>query len=54
MKKRMKMYATASYNINGMIFSLNDIEHGILRNNSQSPVPISKLNFPKGDARCKY
>jgi hypothetical protein len=52
---RLRMYASASYNIGGNIYSLNDIEHGILRNNSQSPAPFSrKVQFDANDPRSKY
>jgi hypothetical protein len=40
---RVKLYATASYNIGGALYSLNDIENGLLRGNRKSAVP---LTFP--------
>jgi hypothetical protein len=52
---RLKMYASASYNICGLIFSLNDIENGILRGNRRSAVPFTSLPFTDPfDPRIKY
>lgn len=48
---RLVMYATAAYNIGGRIYSLNDIEHGILRNNRPSPAPYSDLPLAPNDPR---
>lgn len=45
---RLKLYATASYNIGGCILSLNDIENGILRGNRPSAAPFSALPFNDG------
>jgi hypothetical protein len=42
---RLKFYASASYIIGGLVFSLNDIENGILRGNKPSPVPLSSEPF---------
>lgn len=42
---RLKFYASVSYIIQGLAFSLNDIEHGILRGNKASPVPLSSKPF---------
>eukprot|EP01041_Mallomonas_annulata_P003434 gene3434-6816_t len=46
---RLKLYASASYNIGGYILSLNDIENGILRGNRPSAAPFSKVPFPPND-----
>ena len=44
---RLRLYASASYNIGGTAFSLNDIENGLLRGNRKSAVPLTGLPFPK-------
>ena len=40
------MYSTASYNIGGLVYSLNDIENGLLRGNRVSAVPLTSVPFP--------
>lgn len=45
MLARKMLYATASYNIGGQVYSLDDIEHGVLRDNS-NPVGSSTPLFP--------
>lgn len=45
MWSRWKFFAQFSYVIGGMAFSLNDIENGILRANSPSPIPFSTCPF---------
>eukprot|EP01006_Ploeotia_vitrea_P038370 TRINITY_DN66228_c9_g1_i1.p1 TRINITY_DN66228_c9_g1~~TRINITY_DN66228_c9_g1_i1.p1 ORF type:complete len:495 (+),score=36.18 TRINITY_DN66228_c9_g1_i1:21-1505(+) len=35
--QRGKFFSSTSYNIGGMVFSLNDIEHGVLRGNKPPP-----------------
>lgn len=42
---RLKLYATASYNIGGVLYSLNDIENGLLRGNRKSAVPLTSPPF---------
>lgn len=42
---RLKLYASASYDIGGVFFSLNDIENGLLRCNRKSAVPLTYLPF---------
>ena len=42
---RMKLYATAAYNIGGNIYSLNELENGLLRGNKKSAVPLTSLPF---------
>jgi len=44
--ERMKFLASASYNINGMIFSLNEIKHGVLRGNSNPARLLAGVPFP--------
>jgi hypothetical protein len=52
---RLKLYATASYNIGGIIYSLNDIENGLLRNNRKSAVPFTHIPFKdNNDIRRLY
>jgi hypothetical protein len=46
---RMKFYASASYVVSGVVLSLNDIEHGILRGNKKSPLYLSSEPFACGD-----
>jgi hypothetical protein len=49
--QRLKMYATASYTIGGHHFSLNDMEHGVLRGNLRPPTPLSSTPFAPDDPR---
>ena len=49
--KRLKMYATAAYNIGGHTYSLNDIENGVLRGNRRSATPLSSIPFSNDDPR---
>ncbi len=51
---RLILYATASYNIGGEIYSLNDIENGILRNNRVSAVPYTNKPFNNDDQRLRH
>lgn len=46
---RLKLYATAAYNIGGIPYSLNDIENGLLRGNRKSAVPLTFLPFRAQD-----
>lgn len=46
--QRLRLYATASYDIGGHILSLNDMEHGVLRGNRKGVAPLSKRNFREG------
>lgn len=48
---RMSMYATASYSIGGQIYSLNDIENGVLRGNRPSTMWFSSVPFAVSDPR---
>ena len=55
-----KLLSTSSYNVGGHIFSLNDIEHAILRNSLPAPSSTGSLpgggvvKFSKKDPRNKY
>ena len=42
-----------AYRIGDQIFSLDDIEHGILRGNELHPASKQKL-FPQGDDRLQF
>ena len=46
---RLKLYATASYDVGGVALSLNDIEHGVLRANRPGAAPFSRPQFADGD-----
>jgi len=43
--------ASVHYNVGGFVFSLEDIYHGILRNNSKHPKTCTKM-FPESDVRA--
>jgi Protein of unknown function, DUF547 len=45
-----QLYASASYNIGGEVYSLNDIENGLLRGNRLSAVPYTRPPFAVTDA----
>jgi len=49
---RLRLYATASYRIGGNVYSLNDIENGVLRGNRRAPTPLAKLPFGSEDPRA--
>mmetsp|Transcript_38733 Transcript_38733/g.50072 ORF Transcript_38733/g.50072 Transcript_38733/m.50072 type:complete len:367 (-) Transcript_38733:345-1445(-) len=48
---RLKVYATASYQIGEHVLSMNDIENGVLRNNRPGATPFAKPQFKKEDPR---
>ncbi|XP_077979261.1 uncharacterized protein LOC144434637 [Glandiceps talaboti] len=48
-----QFWHTTAYNIGGHVFSLDDIEHGILRGNRPHPA-ANDPHFPSKDARLKY
>ena len=48
MLSRKLLYSTAAYNIGGQVYSLDDIEHGVLRGNAQTS---SGPTFAAGDPR---
>eukprot|EP00186_Timspurckia_oligopyrenoides_P004184 CAMPEP_0182446372 /NCGR_PEP_ID=MMETSP1172-20130603/4158_1 /TAXON_ID=708627 /ORGANISM="Timspurckia oligopyrenoides, Strain CCMP3278" /LENGTH=310 /DNA_ID=CAMNT_0024642289 /DNA_START=234 /DNA_END=1166 /DNA_ORIENTATION=- len=50
---RLVFYSSAKYSIGGLIYSLNDIENGILRGNRKPPAPLSPKPFKKGDPRLR-
>mmetsp|Transcript_29555 Transcript_29555/g.32898 ORF Transcript_29555/g.32898 Transcript_29555/m.32898 type:complete len:449 (+) Transcript_29555:543-1889(+) len=50
--KRNWFFGNISYNIGGNYFSLNDIEHGILRGNKKPPGPFSSRLIGKDDPRA--
>ncbi|XP_032787308.2 uncharacterized protein LOC116924839 [Daphnia magna] len=43
----------SAYNINGFVFSLDDIEHGVLRANTRHPAALSKP-FKEDDPRLQF
>ncbi|KAA8496760.1 hypothetical protein FVE85_0489 [Porphyridium purpureum] len=49
--QRLLFYAKNAYVIGGIEYSLNDIEHGVLRGNKPGPVPFSGKPFKSGDPR---
>eukprot|EP01080_Neovahlkampfia_damariscottae_P009161 gene9161-1249_t len=52
--ERNKFFSAYKYNIGGYLYSLNDIEHGILRANSPGPGGVKKFYFSKKDKRADY
>jgi len=54
--QRAKFFSHVAYNIGGLIFSLNDIEHGILRGNlyPRPGKPISNKQFGVNDERLLH
>ncbi|WAR01810.1 hypothetical protein MAR_008368 [Mya arenaria] len=48
-----QFWNTTAYNIGGLVYSLDDIEHGILRSNRSHPSSVHPT-FKKGDPRLKY
>lgn len=51
---RLKLYAKASYQIGTEVFSLNDIENGVLRNNKPSAAPWAQPPFKEGDPKNAF
>jgi hypothetical protein len=52
---RLILYSTASYRVGGLVYSLDDIEHGLLRRNGVSPVPLATQQFSSArDPRLGY
>lgn len=52
---RLRLYAEASYQIGPHVYSLNDIENGVLRGNRAPPTinPFPKKPFGSGDPRAE-
>ncbi|XP_059179634.1 uncharacterized protein LOC131958563 [Physella acuta] len=48
-----QFFKTTAYNIGGHVYSLDDIEHGILRCNNSHPASITP-QFPPDDPRLKF
>ncbi|XP_061182675.1 uncharacterized protein LOC133191032 [Saccostrea echinata] len=48
-----QFWKTTAYNVGGLVYSLDDIEHGILRGNRSHPAS-TKPQFSEGDPRLKY
>ena len=53
MLARLFLYRTASYNIGGVVYSLDEIEHGILRGNAFSEAENCRP-FSDGDIRLNF
>lgn len=51
MFERVSLYNTAAYNIGGRAYSLNMIEHGVLRSNRPGNGPFAQAPFADSDAR---
>ena len=63
MLKRLRFFDTVGYDIGGVVYSANDIEHGVLRANAPSPAALASLagypgmapkTFKASDARCRF
>lgn len=50
MYQRLRLYSCASYIVGGLVLSLNDIEHGVLRANARAPLALSRP-FSSSDRR---
>lgn len=51
---RLKFYASTSYRIGNHIYSLNDLENGLLRANKKSAAPFTSPPFADKDARLQF
>lgn len=51
MFERVSLYNTAAYDIGGRPYSLNMIEHGVLRSNRKGSGPFAQAPFSETDAR---
>lgn len=51
MYDRISLYNSAAYNIGGRSYTLNMIEHGILRANQRGSGPFAQVPFSNSDAR---
>ncbi len=52
-KEIPRFFRRISYRVNGMVFTADDIEHGILRGNHQLPLSLFKP-FGNNDPRLRY
>lgn len=48
---RVALYGSAAYNIGGRVYTLDDVEHGVLRCNRPGGGPIARVSFMPDDAR---
>lgn len=46
-------WANTAYNIGGLVYSLEEVEHGILRSNRHSP-GLGRIPFEEGDPRLQF
>lgn len=51
--ERIQLYNTAAYSIGGRVYSLNAIEHGVLRGNRAGGGPFAPAPFEPDDARLQ-
>lgn len=51
--ERMRLYHSAAYSIGGRSYTLNDIEHGVLRCNRPSGGRLKHTQFEENDARLQ-
>lgn len=51
--ERMNLYSHACYEIGGLVYCLDDIEHGVLRRNRPSPAPLAQKPFDRSDPRLR-
>ena len=52
--QRYKFFSTVAYDIGGQVFTLNDIENGILRGNKPSMATLYLTPFGKNDLRLEH
>ena len=52
--QRYKFFSTVAYDIGGQIFTLNDMENGILRGNKASMATLYLTPFSKSDPRLEH
>lgn len=48
-----QFWKTTAYKVGGLVYSLDDMEHGVLRGNKSHPAS-TKPQFSEGDPRIKY
>jgi len=48
---RLALFKTAAYNVGGRIYTLDEMEHGVLRGNRAGPVPFAPRPFADDEAR---
>lgn len=48
---RLALFKTAAYNVGGRVYTLDEMEHGVLRGNRAGPVPFAPRPFADDEAR---